>query len=97
MFLCGIYLTTLDALWQDYETFQYSFNTLYSYEYDKNNAMRDERYCEGENHPATVEFKRRCHTDPYNEIKTDEQQEKYDLARGNHKFKLISISICPIS
>lgn len=92
VFLCGRYLTTLDALWSDFESYRFSFNVDYSFEYDPFLYIDDSPYCNENEYSPIIELKRWCHAT--NSIHEDHKDLEIK-ARQFQKFKVDSIKLCP--
>lgn len=90
VFLCGKYLATLDALWDDWYQYKFSFNEIYTVEY---NPMKKGsiKYCT-KDEPRVIELKHLCNTDKFN--RHNFTRNDYLKARGMQKFKFIAFDIC---
>lgn len=80
VYLCGNKITTLDALWEDHETYKYSYNDIYTLEY---NARGVDDICNRNKAPQRLEFRHSCVSDPI-------------PARNRNKFKIVSVRLCSV-
>lgn len=85
VFLCGQYLTTLDALWEDWHTYHFTFNQIFTFEY---NPKLKPLCTKGDKDAMTIEVKR------YHDVTSSKDEKQYKNARSRNKFKLVAFEVC---
>lgn len=94
VYLCGKYLTRLDALWDRYDIFKHSYNDVYSFVYDPAEVTDAHgKYCTL-NSITSLEFRRVCNPKAPNKLNSEASRQFYLLARGKNKFKIAQIELC---
>lgn len=85
VFLCDSYFTTLDALWDNYKEYHFSYNEIFSYYYNATNPSP--KYCQSDS-MKSISFKRICKS------QTPTFTADGKDPRAFHKFKLGGVKIC---
>lgn len=95
VYLCGKFLTSLDALWKDFNKYHYSYNDIYYFEYDSTITQHETEYgyCNGKElanktELFKVEFKKVMNEELHNENQNP---------RNQQKFKVVDLKVCFVS
>lgn len=87
VFLCDVFLVTLDALWEDFDYYHYS------YEEERSIEIKDfQKFCKKSQSNLKLTIKHHCSSSLQSNKALSTKQ--HSIARKNQKFKLVSVEIC---